>query len=328
MLSIIKTFYHFYRIMFSRTEICIFGLLLCAMRISCNNKCKIYLYQLAINKTSDVRCGGGNSMHVYSCYTNITFNIQAGGYLNDILFEKTSNTIIAKGVGFKYTHVGWYECLNRDSCVSKAYYIVRSPFTYTRHAGYDTVMCDTIFPEVAASWMKIDGINVTDQCRKHKNGSISYTAPRITTARCMSYLWCMGISFYTYDFHLHQKINVTRNGTRLECVANEGKAFLQTIHDETGGRFSDRQDPNRDNESTAACGWCVRAKGYDAYVSDAFNLNDTHKNCYITETDAESSHAFVGNAANFDTILSYSVLLVNVFLTLELCSVIFVPGNF
>ncbi|AFK83978.1 b149.1 [miniopterid betaherpesvirus 1] len=306
----------FYRMMYSWLKICIFGIL-CVVRMSCNDdKCtQVKKYELLTGKAYDVRCTYKPLIQMYSCYDNLTLDIDYTTIFNGINFQKTGGGILAKNIKLEYYNVGWYKCFNGASCVSKTYFIVGAPFTYTRYEGKDTLMCGNIFPEIARPWLTIEGKNVTDDCEKHKNGSISYTASHITTAQCISYLSCMNESFYVYTLHFHAD-NITKINNHPKCVKG---AFFRPIHGEIGGTFSELGNPHK-HKPESSCAWCILERSGNVYFSDAFDRN-TNQKCDITETYRKSNKAFVVNAARFDTNcverLSCLILLVNVILYLS-----------
>ncbi|AFK83992.1 b149.12 [miniopterid betaherpesvirus 1] len=282
------------------------------------------------NSTILLVCGTGRLGYVYVCYTGTRYETKNTLNIGDFSFIPLNDDTVGYG-RFNYTVVGWYECIENAKCINKRIIIGSRMVvsTYRRYQGMDTFMCDNPYPNIVDLWMFADGDNVTDRCRRHDNGSISYATSRINTAVCAAHLPCMNKSYYDLTYSMHENTyNLTMNedDEHLNCSRDTiGTTAMQAINDESGGNFSHHlyniMEPWDKLEKSWLCSWCVTVSENDVSISDAVMQRD-NKQCPITErsnpeTETSIADAVTSSGKTVQT-LNYMTIFVICLLTYNL----------
>ncbi|AFK83988.1 b149.11 [miniopterid betaherpesvirus 1] len=240
-----------------------------------------------------VSCAFPTKVLMYICHENKTFEIDKTKTVNGINF--TVSAYVTKGqASFGSGVVGIHSCENKQKICNNVILLGRhmTASSYERHVDNETFVCENLYPTIVELWMYVNGSNVTGECWRHDNGSISYTASYIVNAQCVAHIPCINRSVAEVIYKLHDEYEIVQYGDDLRCLKNgtENASILST-DGETGVKFSDRGDYgtttipwNTLNETSYV--WCVRFSDNGAYISDPLRLNKTFWSARISESSS------------------------------------------
>ncbi|AFK83980.1 b149.3 [miniopterid betaherpesvirus 1] len=318
--------------MFTRLGLCACVLLMCGGQLShqydmmeiwartsiYNSECSEVSLEEAVDETNfSIECTASTSLQWFVCRNNKFFTVSDSTIIDDTVFRRLEDRLVGT-IKSNLTAVGWYKCFNYDKCISERFFAGKNmiAFNYVRYGGIDVVICDNFFQDIVQPWIIVDGENVTQKCRSHPNGSLSYAAPHITKARCMSYLPCMNKTFHSVIFELHEKYTITNDTGDLQCTwTSDTMTYISSIK-RIGGKYSSKGGHehtdwlNVTDESMTSCGWCITTIADTIYISDGINLTDIHSSCIAFETYTTETEEFLKTSrASPEQSLRYATFL-------------------